>query len=55
MTGKGSDGVEIRCDKCGYKWTYTGDLWTTTCPRCNKKTKTQLHPENQSEESEASA
>lgn len=35
--------VETRCVKCGYVWDYGGDLWYTTCPRCNKKTKTPLN------------
>lgn len=34
---------DIRCEKCGYKWEYTGKLWYATCPRCNGKTKTPLN------------
>ena len=48
MSGRSDDDedtVEMRCQKCGYKWEYSGELWNTTCPRCNNKTKTPLHPE----------
>lgn len=39
------EGKEQRCQKCGYNWTYSGELWTTTCPRCNGKTKTWKDPD----------
>jgi len=34
-----SDGVEVECDKCEYKWTYTGDLVYATCPSCRANVK----------------
>lgn len=37
------DNTEMRCLKCGYQWEYSGDLWHTTCPRCNLKTMTPLN------------
>lgn len=47
-TKNGDDGEEEareqRCQKCGYTWEYGGDLWTTTCPRCNNKTMTWKEP-----------
>ena len=34
-----SDGTEVECDKCGYGWTYTGDLAYATCPSCRANVK----------------
>lgn len=35
------------CDRCGYEWGYSGDLRTTTCPNCNRKTSTEhLSPDD---------
>jgi rubrerythrin len=39
-------GTELTCEHCGYEWTYNGDLWQATCPRCNKKTPTGLKPDD---------
>ena len=39
--------VEVECEKCGYEWTYTGEMWNTTCPRCNRKTPTGLAPDDE--------
>jgi len=36
---------EQRCNNCGYRWEYGGELWNTTCPRCNNKTVTWKHPD----------
>jgi len=44
--GGEEEAKEQRCQNCGYKWEYGGDLWTTTCPRCNNKTMTWKDPEN---------
>jgi len=40
------EGTELTCKHCGYEWTYDGDLWQATCPRCNKKTPTGLKPDD---------
>jgi len=29
--------VKVKCDRCGYVWTYRGVLFFATCPRCYKK------------------
>lgn len=49
-TRTSDDGEEMRCRYCGYKWTYTGELWNATCPRCNRKNVTPLHPDEQAKE-----
>jgi len=38
--------TEVTCEKCEYTWTYSGELWHTTCPRCAKKTPTGLEPDD---------
>ncbi|WP_226005027.1 hypothetical protein [Natrinema salinisoli] len=45
--------VDIECEKCGYEWDYTGELMTTTCPRCNLKTPTPLDEEVESNADES--
>jgi Zn finger protein HypA/HybF involved in hydrogenase expression len=30
----------VKCEKCGYTWTYKGKLRRTTCPNCGNKTRT---------------
>lgn len=32
----------ITCAKCDYQWEYTGEMFNTTCPRCNLKTPTDI-------------
>ena len=27
----------MKCDKCGYEWTYKGKLDRATCPNCGYK------------------
>jgi len=34
-------GVEVRCHRCKYEWTYTGKLWYATCPSCQIKVNIQ--------------
>lgn len=34
------DGVEVECENCGYVWTYSGQMWSATCPNCGRKTPT---------------
>jgi uncharacterized OB-fold protein len=41
------EGVEVECQNCGYVWVYSGEMWQTTCPRCNRKTPTGLAPEDE--------
>jgi len=45
MTGHEEDeeDVEVECQNCGYIWEYSGEMWTATCPRCNRKTMTPYH------------
>ena len=33
--------MKIKCTNCGYDWEYKGQLDYTTCPNCQKKTKTK--------------
>ena len=37
--------TEVECERCGYVWTYKGEMWRATCPRCNHKTPTGLKPD----------
>lgn len=32
--------LPMKCDKCGYKWIYKGQLIITTCPSCKRNVKT---------------
>ena len=41
-----NEGVEVTCEHCGYEWTYTGEMWTATCPRCGQKTNSGLRPDD---------
>ena len=45
MTDDADPGVEVECEKCGYEWTYTGQMWRATCPRCAHNTPTGLAPD----------
>lgn len=40
--------VKVVCEKCSYEWDYSGCLEHTTCPNCNRKTKTK-YGENKNE------
>jgi len=31
--------MKIKCENCGYRWDYKGQLEHTTCPNCNRKTR----------------
>jgi len=31
------DGIESKCDRCGYEWIYTGELVKANCPSCGAK------------------
>ena len=33
--------TDVQCHKCGYEWTYSGELQQTTCPSCGLKTSTE--------------
>jgi len=41
-----SQGTEMKCHKCEYEWTYSGEMWHTTCPRCKRTTPTGLEPDD---------
>ncbi|MFP4019010.1 MAG: hypothetical protein ACLFUH_07150 [Bacteroidales bacterium] len=36
MCGK-NEGIELKCPKCEYEWTYKGNLIKATCPSCGSK------------------
>lgn len=38
--------THVECSHCGYEWEYSGEMWTATCPRCNRKTETGLKPDD---------
>ncbi|MGC9124174.1 MAG: hypothetical protein ACP5IB_08960 [Thermoplasmata archaeon] len=38
-TGKGKDGIPLKCPHCGYEWIYTGNLNITRCPSCGLRVK----------------
>lgn len=40
-----SESTVVVCEHCGYEWTYSGEMWRATCPRCGKKTDTGLKPD----------
>jgi len=31
--------MKTKCENCGYKWEYKGELEHATCPNCNRKTR----------------
>lgn len=33
------DCVGVTCDKCGYRWNYSGNMIFATCPNCYSKTR----------------
>jgi predicted Zn-ribbon and HTH transcriptional regulator len=35
-----TDTTDVRCDRCGYQWEYSGTAPRTTCPGCERKTRT---------------
>lgn len=39
-------GTEVECEKCGYVWTYSGQMFRATCPRCSHNTPTGLGPDD---------
>lgn len=39
-----TDGVDAECGKCGYEWTYTGELVFATCPSCRANVKIDPDP-----------
>jgi len=45
MSRGDSQGIVVDCGNCGYEWEYSGTMWVTTCPRCNRKTETGLRPD----------
>lgn len=40
------DGTPIECDRCGYEWIYSGQMWRATCPNCGHKMPTGLKPDD---------
>lgn len=47
--------ADIACEKCGYEWEYTGELYRTTCPRCNKKTATGIDTASEASDSDGAS
>lgn len=33
------EGIKLKCEHCGYLWTYGGSQERATCPSCSVKTK----------------
>jgi len=42
-------GVDVKCHRCKYEWTYTGELWYATCPNCQTKVNVQAQRPNDDE------
>lgn len=46
VPGKYSGGTtKVTCERCGTEWEYRGQAPTTTCPGCERKTRTGIVPD----------